>query len=106
MELRIDNEPMDEPEDMDEAMTEGLGLMAAVEKYREFVPDVHFELIPIKDLVSNQQYQRKLSLRHVDNAAAEFNRAGFGERSRDALPSARGAFPEWLPALNLLCRPR
>lgn len=69
MELRIDNEP----EVMDEGLTEGLGLMAAIEKYREFVPDVHFELIPIKDLVSNQQYQRKLSLRHVDNAAAEFN---------------------------------
>lgn len=73
MELRIDNEPMDEPEVMDDGVTEGLGLMAAIEKYREFVPDVHFELIPIKDLVSNQQYQRKLSLRHVDNAAAEFN---------------------------------
>ena len=69
MELRIDNEP----EVMDDGVTEGLGLMAAIEKYREFVPDVHFELIPIKDLVSNQQYQRKLSLRHVDNAAAEFN---------------------------------
>ena len=69
MELRIDNES----EVMDDGETEGLGLMAAIEKYREFVPDVHFELIPIKDLVSNQQYQRKLSLRHVDNAAAEFN---------------------------------
>ena len=69
MELHIDNEP----EVMDDGVTEGLGLMAAIEKYREFVPDVHFELIPIKDLVSNQQYQRKLSLRHVDNAAAEFN---------------------------------
>ena len=28
----------------------------------EFVPDVHFELIPIRNLVSNQQYQRNLSL--------------------------------------------
>lgn len=44
-----------------------------MERFRDYVPDVHFELIPIKNLVSNQQYQRKLSLRHVDNAAAEFN---------------------------------
>ena len=29
--------------------------------YNEFVPRVHFELIPIKDLVSNQDYQRNLS---------------------------------------------
>ena len=28
------------------------------EEYNEFVPNVHFELIPIKDLVSNQEYQR------------------------------------------------
>ena len=27
----------------------------------QFVPDVHFELIPIKNLVSNQEYQRSLS---------------------------------------------
>ena len=44
-----------------------------VDRYRNFVPDVHFELIPIKNLVSNQQYQRKLSMRHVESAAAEFN---------------------------------
>lgn len=68
MELRIDNEP----EVMDDGVTEGLGLMAAIVKYREFVPDVHFELIPIKDLVSNQQYQRKLSLRHVDTTITLF----------------------------------
>ena len=29
--------------------------------YSEFVPNVHFEQIPIKDLVSNQDYQRNLS---------------------------------------------
>ena len=52
MELRIDNEP----EVMDEGLTEGLGLMAAIEKYREFVPDVHFELIPIKDLVIDLRF--------------------------------------------------
>ena len=44
-----------------------------VDRYRNYVPDVHFELIPIKNLVSNQQYQRKLSMRHVESAAAEFN---------------------------------
>lgn len=65
MELHIDNEP----EVMDDGVTEGLGLMAAIEKYREFVPDVHFELIPIKDLVSNQQYQRKPSCRPLCGTA-------------------------------------
>ena len=33
----------------------------------------HFELIPIKNLVSNQEYQRNLSLRHVQNAAEHFD---------------------------------
>ena len=33
--------------------------------YSMFVPNVHFELIPIKNLVSNQEYQRNLSLRHA-----------------------------------------
>lgn len=41
--------------------------------YRMFVPNVHFELIPIKNLVSNQEYQRNLSLRHVQNAAEHFD---------------------------------
>ena len=34
--------------------------------YSEFVPNVHFEQIPIKDLVSNQDYQRNLSLGHIN----------------------------------------
>lgn len=38
-----------------------------------FVPDVTFEKIPIKNLVSNQDYQRSLSLGHVDKAAAHFD---------------------------------
>ncbi|WP_044930973.1 DUF6551 family protein [Butyrivibrio sp. AC2005] len=38
-----------------------------------FVPNVHFEQIPIKNLVSNQDYQRNLSLKHVQKAAANFN---------------------------------
>ena len=41
--------------------------------YSMFVPNVHFELIPIKNLVSNQEYQRNLSWRHVQNAAEHFD---------------------------------
>lgn len=39
----------------------------------EFVPDVHFEKIPIKNLVSNQDYQRSLSIKHINRAAANFD---------------------------------
>ena len=39
----------------------------------QFIPNVHFELIPIKNLVSNQQYQRNLSLGHVRKVAENFN---------------------------------
>ncbi len=38
-----------------------------------FVPHVHYELIPIKNLVSNQDYQRNLSIKHVEKAAAHFD---------------------------------
>lgn len=41
--------------------------------YSEFVPNVHFEQIPIKDLVSNQDYQRNLSLGHINRAAENFD---------------------------------
>ena len=41
--------------------------------YSMFVPSVHFEQIPIKNLVSNQEYQRNLSQHHVENAAAHFD---------------------------------
>ncbi len=37
------------------------------------VPDVHFELIPINNLVSNQQYQRDLAIKHVEKTAANFD---------------------------------
>lgn len=73
MELRNDYEPAGKADTPGMYMPEGSRIPVGMEQYREFVPDVQFELIPIKDLVSNQQYQRKLSLRHVDNAAAEFN---------------------------------
>lgn len=38
-----------------------------------FVPKVHFEQIPIKNLLSNQDYQRNLSQHHVERAAANFD---------------------------------
>ena len=38
-----------------------------------FVPDVRFELIPIKDLVSNQEYQRNISIKHIEKAVAGFD---------------------------------
>ena len=40
---------------------------------QQFVPQVHFEQIPIKNLVSNQEYQRNLSIKHVQKAAANFD---------------------------------
>ena len=44
-----------------------------MEDHSLFVPDVHFEKIPIKNLVSNQKYQRNLSRAHIANAAANFD---------------------------------
>lgn len=44
-----------------------------MEDYSEFVPHVHFELVPIKDLVSNQEYQRNLSMIHVKKAVDNFD---------------------------------
>ena len=38
-----------------------------------FVPKVHFELIPIKNLVSNQDYQRNLSASHIQRTAKNFD---------------------------------
>ena len=38
-----------------------------------YVPNVHFELVPIKDLVSNQEYQRALSMNHVKKAVEDFD---------------------------------
>lgn len=39
----------------------------------KYVPNVHFEQIPIKNLVSNQEYQRNLSINHVQRAANNFD---------------------------------
>ena len=44
-----------------------------MDDYSMFVPDVHFEQIPIKNLVSNQEYQRSLSQTHLARAAKNFD---------------------------------
>jgi hypothetical protein len=44
-----------------------------MDDYSKFVPQVHFEQIPIKNLVSNQEYQRNLSVSHIERAAANFD---------------------------------
>ena len=44
-----------------------------IDELRDFVPNVHFELIPIRDLVSNQEYQRNLSWGHVKKAIENFD---------------------------------
>lgn len=41
--------------------------------YSMFVPNVHFEQIPIKNLVSNQEYQRNLSASHIKRASENFD---------------------------------
>ena len=43
------------------------------EDFSQFLPDVTFEKIPIKNLVSNQAYQRNLSHIHVSRTADNFN---------------------------------
>ena len=50
----------------DQAISEQTDLM-------QYVPKVHFEQIPIRNLVSNQEYQRNLSQHHVQRAAANFD---------------------------------
>ena len=43
------------------------------EDFKAFIPNVHFELIPLSNLVSNQEYQRKLSQRHINRTVANFD---------------------------------
>lgn len=43
------------------------------ERQKRCIPDVTFELIPIKNLVSNQEYQRPLSESHIRKALEEFD---------------------------------
>ena len=47
--------------------------MTEILDLNSFVPNVHFELIPIKMLVSNQTYQRPISHAHVGRTAHNFN---------------------------------
>ena len=47
--------------------------MRDYKEFKDFVPDVKFELIPIKQLVSNQDYQRNLSMHHVRKTAENFD---------------------------------
>ena len=44
-----------------------------INEFAEFIPDVRFELIPIKDLVSDQEYQRNLSWNHVEKEVENFD---------------------------------
>ncbi|MDD3014481.1 MAG: hypothetical protein PHC34_12325 [Candidatus Gastranaerophilales bacterium] len=44
-----------------------------MEDYSQFIPNVHFERIPIKNLVSNQEYQRNLSESHVRRTVVNFD---------------------------------
>lgn len=41
--------------------------------FSAYIPKAHFEQIPIKNLVSNQLYQRNLSMHYVQRAAANFD---------------------------------
>lgn len=41
--------------------------------FSEFIPNVKFELIQIKNLTSNQEYQRNISMKHVERAAKAFD---------------------------------
>ena len=44
-----------------------------MDDYSAFVPHVHFELIPIKNLVSNQEYQRTISVNHIKRTSENFD---------------------------------
>jgi len=44
-----------------------------IDDFKDFIPNVHFEQIPIKNLVSNQNYQRCLSEAHVKRAVENFD---------------------------------
>ena len=53
-----------------------------MQDFSRFVPNVHFEQIPIKNLVSNQEYQRPLSQAQVESHRGlrpEPNQPGKGE---------------------------
>ena len=43
------------------------------EQQRNCIPDVHFDLIPIRNLVSNQNYQRPISDTHISTTVEAFD---------------------------------
>ena len=43
------------------------------DRQRSCIPDVHFDLIPIRNLVSNQKYQRDLSENHIMKTLQDFD---------------------------------
>ena len=43
------------------------------EQYKEYVPNVYFKLIPARNLVSSQDYQRNLSTAHVHRTVENFD---------------------------------
>lgn len=47
--------------------------MMKTKSLNEYVPEVSFELIPIRNLVSNQKYQRSVSYKHVRAATEHFD---------------------------------
>ena len=54
-------------------MIETNGMPMLTEKQLRCIPNVSFELIPIKNLVSNQDYQRPLSENHIRKALQDFD---------------------------------
>ena len=42
-------------------------------EHDQYVPKVHFKLIPIKNLASNQKYQRNLSMAHIRRTIKNFD---------------------------------
>ena len=52
---------------------ENESVITEVYDYMRYVPKVHFEQIPIKNLVSNQVYQRHISIQHVLRAVENFD---------------------------------
>lgn len=50
-----------------------MGSKLSKEELMRYVPDVTFEMIPIKNLVSNQDYQRNVSSSHIQKAVNDFD---------------------------------
>ena len=51
------------------------------DKQKACIPNANFKLIPIKDLVSNQEYQRPLSESHILKAIEEFEELQYQEEA-------------------------